>query len=129
MGRGDPEGDDVTPNVPLLRQTMDHILAHPDLHRQNAWAIRTDCGTAYCFAGWACALSGLRVDQRDFGRYDGRAVHVTDGRYIEIAARDLLGLDPLSAAHMFDADNTTADLKHYVDQIAEHGRIVEPVQR
>jgi hypothetical protein len=107
---------------------MDHILAHPELHRQDRYAVPTECGTAHCFAGFACVLSGLRVDEGDI-RIHGSGLYLADGRSIPNVARDLLGVDRTTAFELFDPDNTTADLKHYVDQIAEHGRIVDPVTR
>lgn len=120
----------TTPNVDLLRQTMDEILAHPEQHNQSRWAIQTDCGTAYCFAGWACKLSGLEADFANSNSYPWEAAAgishlLSDGTVIAHEAARLLGLNEETADTLFAACNTTADLKHYVDEIAEHGRIRE----
>lgn len=112
----------MTANVPLLRQTMDHILAFPDLHKQLHWASVTDCGTAYCFAGWACVLSGLAADQKELEAYMFTC-RLSDGESIEEKAQELLGIDDYTASELFFGRNSTADLKHYVDEIAEHGAI------
>lgn len=121
----------AAPNVALLRQTMDAVLAHPELHRQSMWATRTDCGTAYCYAGMACHLSGIEpaFDVWPAGTTIRTAYWVADGREIGAVAQELLGLDDDSAAALFRAANTTADLKHYVDQIAVYGRVINEVTR
>jgi len=52
------EPSEPLPNVPLLRKVREHIEAHPEEWRQNDWRTVRDCGTAYCFAGWACQIDG-----------------------------------------------------------------------
>lgn len=112
----------VAPNTDLLRATLDQILAQPELHHQEYWAKQTDCGTAYCFAGWACVLSGLEARFFEGCR---RTEFLTDGRTIDATAQEILGLDSLTVGDLFDPHNDVATLKDYVDQIAQHGRIVE----
>jgi hypothetical protein len=57
------------PNAELAYRVLDHIDAHPETWMQDRWWVRDaeiwiegkdepDCGTAGCFAGWACTLSG-----------------------------------------------------------------------
>jgi hypothetical protein len=111
----------MTVNKELLRETMDAILAKPEMHVQGAWATKTDCGTAYCFAGWACILSGREVDFTLSDSLSIETEYLIGGDYIMDTARDLLGIDHASAGVLFHATNTTSDLKHYVDEIAEHG--------
>lgn len=115
----------MTVNKELLRETMDAILANPELHNQMHWARKTYCGTAYCFAGWVCRLSGREVDFT-LGHADGgcrETEWLTGGDLISDTALELLGIDQASASVLFHATNTTHDLKHYVDEIAEHGLI------
>lgn len=112
----------MTVNKELLHETMDAVLANPDLHNQANWAIATDCGTAYCFAGWACKLMGHEAD-REHLLLDGVASSTEDGYDIQNLATDLLGLDWYSAEQLFAEKNTTTDLKHLVDEIAEHGKV------
>lgn len=45
-------------NVELLERTMTQIKDYPELHDQGTLFVRSECGTAACFAGWACLLSG-----------------------------------------------------------------------
>lgn len=112
----------TTPNVDLLRATMDAVLAHPDLHEQKAWAVKRSCGTAMCFAGWACVLEGMELDALELANW--LTTSITDeGEHIGDAATRLLGLDPATADALFASDNSTIDLKHYVDEICEHGLI------
>lgn len=58
-----------TPNVALLRQTLEHVKTNEGDWIQNQWITPADeredpsCGTAYCFAGWAVALSGYKIER------------------------------------------------------------------
>lgn len=59
------KGAEVTPNVALMRRTLEHILKNRELWDQSDWGQDfqlpdTDgaCGTKFCFAGWAVQLSG-----------------------------------------------------------------------
>jgi hypothetical protein len=117
------------PNDDLLDATMDHILAHPDEHAQHEWVVRSACGTVACFAGRACLIAGLTVIwgatyQAEQGK--GSAMVSWEGvpTGMRAAAVELLGISSLDAAFLFSARNTDADLKDYVDQLHQHGRIV-----
>jgi len=117
----------MTVNKELLRRTMDAVPANPELHNQKLWATQTDCGTAYCFAGWACKLSGFEADfeflePNKAGVID--AARLVGGDQIDYKASQLLGLDWWSAECLFAAENTTADLKELVDEICENGHVL-----
>lgn len=43
-------------DIEVARKVAEHITAHPEEHNQRAWASKSDCGTAFCFAGHAVAL-------------------------------------------------------------------------
>lgn len=45
-------------NWPLLIKAALQIMNEPRLWKQNSWAGKIDCGTAYCFAGHAITLAG-----------------------------------------------------------------------
>jgi hypothetical protein len=47
----------ATPNVALLKQTLERIKNNPETWDQANW-----CGTAQCFAGWAVTLAGMRAN-------------------------------------------------------------------
>lgn len=128
-------------NVPLLRKTMEHIKSHPEHWHQGSW--RTDisedmaeslnagratgrhrpvpisCGTAMCFAGWACELAGDEWEADVFGGLDQFFVsdHVmVDGQPVRAAerARDLLGLTRFQADRLFEGLNRLEDLEEIV---------------
>lgn len=130
------------PNVELLRRTLDYIKTHPNEWDQDRWVTKTDCGTSYCFAGWALALSGLTIHAEQF---DEPAVEVgplnkalpEEYRYspgpwphisVRHAAERLLGLsesylraddDELYSAAdvLFHPDNSLDDLREYVAEL------------
>lgn len=111
-------------NVPLLRKTMEHIEAHPEEHDQCWWARREDCGTTYCFAGWAVMLGDpSAVPQYAYlpgvgerkSRYEANCL--TDGRSIAWTAQCLLGLDGDEARRLFLVCDTVEELRVAVDEL------------
>jgi len=48
-------------NTDLLKRTLQHIETHPNEWDQERWVTKTDCGTSYCFAGWALMLSEVPI--------------------------------------------------------------------
>ncbi len=90
-----------------------HIEAHPEEWDQRHWAIRTDCGTTFCFAGWACVRAG---DQFRWGRsFEGPrlsfAMELVSDETIHYRAEKVLGLSDDQAYELFAANNTLDDLK------------------
>lgn len=111
-------------NVALLEATLQQIKDHPDQHFQAVWAIKRDCGTAMCFAGWANHLSGWQpVDWYTgvgFGEYARSQIFAKDGEEIfagHLASR-LLGLTTEEADILFHAENTVAMLERMVKDLA-----------
>lgn len=95
-------------------ETFTAIELDPQSWNQKAWAIRSQCGTAYCFAGWTCVLAGREIDWdnelwavRRLG--DGALVATTlaehDEPAIHEAAAELLGLNDDQADDLFGMDN------------------------
>lgn len=109
-------------NQPLLRETMDTILAKPEAHNQEFYARRTECGTAYCFAGTALVLSG-----EDFAfssnHYGEVSWDLASGKPLFITACMILGIRPDDAMTLFHGDNTVEDLKHMVDVLCTEGTL------
>jgi len=107
----------TAPNAQLAYRVLDQIDAHPELWDQGVWIIRKngDCGTAGCFAGWACLLSGASP------YFDGdrpvTAYVMQDGvmARVEHLAEDLLGID--DGGELFDTANTREDLGRLVAEI------------
>lgn len=101
------------PNVPLFRKIFEHIDAHPEEWNQDMWATKTECGTAYCFAGFAMAFSG--EDEADFGpdpfvKVGDVSHHTKSDKSIERVGREALGINEKDAETLFWARNTLDDL-------------------
>lgn len=130
------------PNTELLNKTLDYIEAHPDEWKQDRWATKTDCGTSYCFAGWALTLASVPVifdDDEPVVSTDtlngaltklGADIWETDGyETVRNAAEALLGIEDMllldledgelySAADvLFEADNSLERLRKYVGEL------------
>jgi len=149
-------------NTELLDKVLDYIEANNDLWNQNVWAevningfdgdtlkrmILDDpenpaCGTAMCFAGHACNLSGWRpffrpvttwggeLDDRSNEFMLGQAIHSDTCRNkagevasVKGKAMDLLGINSLDADHLFDGNNDLDQLREMVDHLKEHGSL------
>jgi len=110
------------PNVALLRETMDAVLAHQDQWDQAYWIRETECGTSYCFAGWVAALDGYTqtVRSSDLARRKALAGNAS-GETVVIRdhASERLGLTDEQAYDLFSAGNTLADLKRIVDDLCD----------
>jgi len=111
-------------NVPLLRKVMEHIENHPDEHNQKMWAIRNECGTAYCFAGHTVIMSGWRVLFEPYGNgnlWAGACKNPETGARVTIskAAAGLLGISPELARMLFNETNSADFLRFLVDEIIE----------
>lgn len=87
-------------NLALLERTMTQIRDHPELHEQGVWFAPMECGTAACFAGWVCLLSGYEPV--------GNELVETPGGWeaVPFAAEDLLGLNAAEADVLFDSRNS-----------------------
>lgn len=108
-----------TPNAALAYRVLDHIDAHPEQHNQGDWIARIDdCGTAGCFAGWTCLLSG---DEPVWYRHNPRATDAiaVDGvvRSVGVRAQELLGIDSTERYNLFHEENDLNDLHRLVAQI------------
>jgi hypothetical protein len=109
-------------DVTKLFETLDAILAHPEMHDQRNWATQTECGTTYCFAGWRAVLDGYTemdwVGWRE--NVAGYARKPDTERWVDIpnhAARSL-DLTPNQVEALFYFSGTLADVKDTVDRIA-----------
>jgi len=108
-------------NVELLERTMTQIRDHPELHQQDFWFTETDCGTAACFAGWACLLSGMRQCSNDTS-VSSSAVETPYGvDAVSQAARKLLGLTEEQSRVLFGPGNTESILEAMVKDLVNTG--------
>lgn len=106
-------------NVELIERVMEYILDHPRQHQQGAWI--SECGTAACFAGWTCLLSGFEQLRNSAGHlYDSLIVDDSDpDGWAEIPrkAEELLGLTEDEAGILFHPTNTQTMLKRMVGDL------------
>ena len=135
-------------NWPMLNKIREWIDTADDW-RQGAWYLppetlngatrqpstirgfeyHTDCGTAYCFAGYACHIAGDKfvVYQNDFTATrqphvfsDGEVV-TPEGRRVSIPrrARELLGITCDESDALFNGGNDKDDIDSVLDDIRE----------
>ncbi|WP_084963294.1 hypothetical protein [Thermoactinospora rubra] len=123
-------------NTTLLRQTLAHILRHPEGWRQSTWR----CGTTACFAGWAAILAGgrwlLEVDDGTPAALylvaaeeeirEGLALeHVLPGGdigrgvFVADRAQRVLGLTADQRTRLFASTNDLSRLHVIVSQLCE----------
>jgi hypothetical protein len=111
--------NETTPNVPLLRKTLEHIEAHPEEWYQNTWR----CRTAMCFAGMACHLDGGEWHANPHSPWLAqRAGEPEDYAppgwvHAETRAKRILGLHPSYAEVLFHYRNTLDDLRRIVGEL------------
>ncbi|WP_119728368.1 hypothetical protein [Thermomonospora amylolytica] len=121
------------PNVSLLRLVLTHIEMHPHQWNQRDWRTLSECGTAYCFAGWTVVLSGGKFAVNPYSNQicQTRVVpagvdptDVTKWQHVAEYAADLLGITPPirgdAVIHpLFLAINTLDDLRRVVAELCE----------
>lgn len=97
------------PNLELFLDVFAQIEKHPETWDQSLY-INVQCGTAYCFAGWACELSGRPLNRYGF---------TEDERLADEVANELLGTDGWRAgpAPLYSGGNELADLYRIVASI------------
>jgi hypothetical protein len=114
----------MIPNATLAYEVLDKIDANPENWKQKRWFVRAEpeCGTAMCFAGWACHLSG---DEPDWATaaptHDGEMAFnvLTENATIGVGDRaaSLLGLTRWQTADLFHWLNTRERLAELVADI------------
>lgn len=138
----------TTPNVPLLRKTLEHIIAHPGEWDQGEWFIDYNemvhhyggveslpgmireiwdahaaqgnaCGTAACFAGHAIQLAGNTITTHRSSLNGIRGADIDIDESIPECAQRLLGLDDRQAYDLFAASNGLETLKRHVRDITD----------
>jgi len=125
-------------NMALHEKVLTHILAHPEEHRQGAWAVKDACGTAFCYAGHAVNMTMTDRDEfywtSAFRRPDrgGQSsaesyFDAQQGRVLDISnsAMRQLGLTGYEGSLMFESSRTIDDLQWAYQLLAdaEHYRL------
>lgn len=95
--------------------------ANPDGWDQDAYAHRTDCGTAYCVAGWACHRRGWSMAWDTFGYANEIIKGNGQTERIEIAAARILGLSDDQAEVLFAGYNSLDNLKRIAKDLHDPG--------
>lgn len=112
----------MTINKKLLLDVLAKIEADPKSWDQGYWF----CGTAACFAGHACLLSGDKPIFEEEENEDGDIVVDDRAEYVDVAgvseyvsdrAGALLGISEAQADVLFDASNSLEDLQRFVGQL------------
>lgn len=116
----------MKPNAELAWRVLDHIDAHPEQWDQESWATKNDCGTAACFAGWTCLLSGDKPVWSEWANVEDSTAYVTTAanqeRTVSRRAAELLGIKRDDEGDdegddLFNAYNTRDDLGRLVAEI------------
>lgn len=106
------------PNAELAYRILDQIDAHPEQWNQGTWV--TDCGTSFCFAGWALELTGHTL--RDVEVNGLRRMQLDDepevfAETVARAAAVELRIRRWDAGQLFESMNTREDLGELVAEI------------
>lgn len=106
------------PNAELAYKILDQIDAHPEQWVQNHWMTTTECGTAYCFAGWAVNLSGGTLQEDVYNVIVASGPPEIDGLLVERAADVLLGICSRDLPEdLYDGYNCRRDLDRIVADV------------
>jgi hypothetical protein len=110
-------------DYPLARKVLDAIDEHQEQWWQKVWAVRTECRTTYCVAGWTVLLAGYEMvwerddaDGVDRAAFCRRPDHA-ERRSIEDVAAKLLDLDDDQKDELFWATGTDlGEFRRIVDR-------------
>ena len=105
------------PNFPLLYKTLEYIESHPEEWEQGVWSMKTECGTKFCFAGWAVMLSQPQAMLMPTNVNYPMDVRLENGEYRTIPdlAREELGLANFESDVLFGGGNSLAQLREIVE--------------
>lgn len=83
-------------NTELAERVIGQIEAHPEEWDQRFWRTKRDCGTTFCFAGWAVQLTA-----NDLGLSYEHVREAHGGGSDLRAAQELLGLTSTQSCELF----------------------------
>lgn len=113
-----------SPDAELARKVLEHIEANPGQWNQAYWAQRTECGTAYCFAGHVVSAAHPGAvfefgDEDSYRRTEANRVSLSGAKHrlIMYVAQETLGLNQYSAEVLFAPSNALEHLRDYVAQL------------
>ncbi len=111
------------PNVELLTRTLEYIKEHPDKWDQKVF--RSSCGTKFCFAGHAVALSGARwlSGPDTYERYLVESSPGAEPIWVSHYTGDVLGLTEDQRDALFACANTLGDLERVVGELIDNAEV------
>ncbi len=100
-------------NHELAQKALENIKADPKTFNQEMWATKTDCGTAYCFAGHVVHAAYPEAVVKFYDDEPETNCFMLDGvsRRYKIEATELLKIDGYFANELFDVGNSIEDLE------------------
>jgi hypothetical protein len=118
-------------NTELLERTMQFLIDHPELHKQEHWISKNECGTVGCFFGWACLLSGRLFKELPVGSetcHVWKADNSTEGQRVNVSdeAQRLLGLTHGEAYDLSRGTNTREMLQLMVKDLVNGDELHAP---
>jgi hypothetical protein len=96
------------------------IIAYPERWNQDTWATQTDCGTAYCIAGFAAVLTGWTAEFTHRGMGNGMCYRkdTNERMLINEVARKALGLSVNQSHDLFSAYNDLSDIEEIMKELS-----------
>ena len=89
----------ITPNLPLLVETVNQICQHPETHDQLTW--HSQCGTKHCVAGWGQIKSGKPLNSTTAKK----------------DAQEAFGLNDTDASWLFADIRTKSEIHGFVESL------------
>lgn len=112
-------------NVPLLRKAVEWAEVENTLPNgmwnQRFWAQQTDCGTAYCIAGFVAQETSGGIDFFKGVKIASQCLDPDSNSLVSINtfAREHLGLTIAESDALFAASNTIEDVRDVFEWIIE----------
>lgn len=103
-------------NDDLIIDVLVQLERDPATWNQGKWAMRTECGTSYCFAGWALVPSDVELAWQQVENGWDEALRTVTGSDVNVAASKLLGLDGEQAYGLFHPANDLRTLYYRAAQ-------------
>ena len=119
------------PDIELLDEIIAIIEDVPESWKQDAIAIKNDCGTAFCVAGFAAFIrmpEGFDFNWHAsaiYGGYEAGMLYSDPYRYKDVLsfAQDEFGLGGLSSSFLFYPTNTLDEIKNMRNILVEHNTL------
>lgn len=112
-----------TLNIPLAREVLEHLEAHPEEHDQAAFARENECGTTLCIAGHSLLLSGqYGLTQHADGLHEFDFIDKADRQVVtlpSLIAQGLLGLSFHEQDRLFFQLQNEGEALNYLRELIE----------